>query len=807
MIHPKYQSDRRVHRFALLISICIAILIASYSRAMTPEDRRAYRDQLVRILPAVPSFDQWLARTDELPPDFDSMPRVNALPAPLKFFDGRRVENEKDWSARRDEILQSEEKWDIGSLPPKPKLDQVIAVDETRGTGYVTRNVKLQFGPDGKGSIRVQVTIPDGDGPFPVLICPNLAGWGPALIRRGYISAGYAGNDFMDDAAGLSDLYPDFDFAALARRAWAAQLVVDYLQTLPQVDQKHVGIFGYSRDGKMVTIAAAIDPRISAVIAGSTGVGGVIPWRLGGERNFGESIESTTRSFPTWFVPRLRFFSGREDRLPIDGNLLLSLIAPRPVLLENGFNDEVTNNWAIEQTYHSAMTVYQRFNKPDALGVMHVPGFHGANDQEACIDWLDIQFGRSHRKWINRFVYPWDYQQWLSEAGEKIDINQFPVHAGDDLLTDEKNAPITTVAEWERKANRVRKSVQWALGDEPPMMPPGQGRFGFGGRRGASSGPATGPGAGRAFAGPAGRAGTGGTNPGQTVPDLVQWVIQRRGNSFGWLQPQAGATSSRPIYFGDNVHGDLYYSADVPPGTKLPTVIWLHGFSYSLGYMWVYHNDLHPILALVKAGYAVLAFDQTGFGSRINDAAAFYDRYPHWSQMGRMVEDTRTAVDALSTDALVDPQRIYLFGYSMGGNVALHAAAMDGRVKGVVSICGFTPMRTDSVDKGTGGIARYVQERPLLPRLGFFIGQEAKTPYDFNELLGIVAPRPVLVFQPKLDRDANIADVQAAVAQARKVYDLYDAGAKLALDEPWDYNRLPEKAQGRIIDWMKTNLP
>jgi pimeloyl-ACP methyl ester carboxylesterase len=175
--------------------------------------------------------------------------------------------------------------------------------------------------------------------------------------------------------------------------------------------------------------------------------------------------------------------------------------------------------------------------------------------------------------------------------------------------------------------------------------------------------------------------------------------------------------------------------------------------------------------------------------------------------MGRMVEDTRTAVDALSTDALVDPQRIYLFGYSMGGNVALHAAAMDGRVKGVVSICGFTPMRTDSVDKGTGGIARYVQERPLLPRLGFFIGQEAKTPYDFNELLGIVAPRPVLVFQPKLDRDANIADVQAAVAQARKVYDLYDAGAKLALDEPWDYNRLPEKAQGRIIDWMKTNLP
>ena len=59
--------------------------------------------------------------------------------------------------------------------------------------------------------------------------------------------------------------------------------------------------------------------------------------------------------------------------------------------------------------------------------------------------------------------------------------------------------------------------------------------------------------------------------------------------------------------------------------------------------MWVYPNDLHPILALVKAGYAVLAFDQSGFGSRMSETGPFYDRYPHWSQMGRMVEDARAA--------------------------------------------------------------------------------------------------------------------------------------------------------------------
>jgi len=39
------------------------------------------------------------------------------------------------------------------------------------------------------------------------------------------------------------------------------------------------------------------------------------------------------------------------------------------------------------------------------------------------------------------------------------------------------------------------------------------------------------------------------------------------------------------------------------------------------------------------------------------------------------------AIDALERDSQVDPQRIYLFGYSMGGTVGLYTAALDSRVK------------------------------------------------------------------------------------------------------------------------------
>jgi pimeloyl-ACP methyl ester carboxylesterase len=776
-------------------SVVALCLLASWPKAnaMTPAERRQYLEKLQQILPQVPSFQAWLEKTGELPPDFDALPRVNGLPDPLHFLDGRPVRTPQEWRARRAEIRQLFEKYDLGSFPPKPKVDHVVVLDETPGKGYLIRNVRLEFGPGDRGTLRVQVMIPDGKGPFPVLISPNLTGWAPSLLRRGYISAGYAGNDGMDDAAALAQLYPEYDFALLPRRAWAASLVLDYLETLPQVDMKHVGMFGYSRDGKMATIAAAMDERIAAVIAGSTGVGGVLPWRAAGERGFGEGIESTTRQFPTWFVPRLRFFSGREDRLPVDGNLLVAMVAPRAILMEWGHNDEVSNTWGDEQSYYSALKVYKLLGQPGRIGTMRVPGFHGANDQEACLDWLDIQFGRSTRTWTNNLIFQWDWDKWRANSKESVNLERYPRRGLTGILTLNSGRTIASTSEWDEKAASIRKSVEWALGDEPAIMPPGAGRGIFAGRGGPRGGRAGAPAAGRG-------------NPGQVTPDLVNWVIQRGGNAFGWLAPQKDLTTSRPVTFGFNVRGDLYYPTNTPPNTKLPTVIWLHGFSYPLGYMWVYHNDLHPILALVRAGYAVLAFDQSGFGSRLTETGPFYDRYPHWSHMGRMVEDVRTAVDALEKDSLVDSQHIYVFGYSMGATVGLYAAALDPRIQGVVSIAGFTPMRTDTAAKGTGGVARYSNERDLMPRLGFFVGHEAQIPYDFHELLGLIAPRPVLVVQPQLDRDATPADVHTAVDEAKKVYALYGASDKLGFREPWDYNRLPDRLQDEAIDWMGSNF-
>jgi hypothetical protein len=374
----------------------------SQSAAMTPEERHEYLAKLQQILPDVPSFRDWLQKTGELPPDFDALPRINGLPEPLQFLDGKAVRTPREWQSRRAEIRRLFEKYDLGTFPPKPKLDRAVVLDETPGKGYLVRNLRLEFGPGSKGTMRVQVMIPDGKGPFPV--APT---W-PVGLRRCFA----AGTSLAGTRATTARMTPppwrNFIPITISPCCRAGPGPPDWCSII--LKPCPMPTCGTSVCSATLATArwriAAVDERIAAVIAGSTGVGGVLPWRLAGERGFGESIESTTRSFPTWFVPRLRFFAGREDRLPIDGNLLVAMVAPRAALLEYGLNDEVSNSWGDEQAYYSALKVYKFLGQPSRLGILRVPGFHGANDQEACLDWLDIQFGRPRAFGTTSFYFP-----------------------------------------------------------------------------------------------------------------------------------------------------------------------------------------------------------------------------------------------------------------------------------------------------------------------------------------------------------------------------------------------------------------
>ncbi len=86
--------------------------------------------------------------------------------------------------------------------------------------------------------------------------------------------------------------------------------------------------------------------------------------------------------------------------------------------------------------------------------------------------------------------------------------------------------------------------------------------------------------------------------------------------------------------------------------------------------------------SFTQAGYAVLVFDYRGFGASEGEKGLIL---PMWQS-----EDIRNAITYMQTRNEVDPNRIGLFGSGgTGGALPIYVAAVDERVKCVVSNYGF----------------------------------------------------------------------------------------------------------------------
>jgi pimeloyl-ACP methyl ester carboxylesterase len=711
------------------------------------------------------TWEDWLKRTGELPPDFDAMPSIPDLPDPLVLKeDGRSipVTTPELWARQRRSLREQVEHWIFGVMPPAPtNLQSTVTATHREGNATV-REVRLAFGPAQRATLRIELVIPDGKGPFPVFLTNHARNrpWIYTAVRRGYIAAIYHATDPRygngDDSDAWIEIYPDYDWSCLARWAWAASRTVDYLSSLPEVNKTQIGLAGHSRNGKQALLAAAFDERIGAVVPSSGNSGENDPWRYTTEPFANESIELLAGVQSHWFNPRLRFFAGREDKLPVDQNALMALVAPRGLMMYSGYAESAGNPFGFEQAYRSALSVYRFLGREQNIWLSLREGEHEttAGDVENFIDFFDAVFGRRAHPKVETWIHGYTFDEWRKLSGESINPASYPVtrfNPADD-------------------AAARQKRIQWALGDEPPGVK----------RLNITKLPSSGTGDGW-LAGLFKR-------PGADASTRAR--VGREG--MGWAE----------IPFGDDLKADLFYPAD-KPGGKWPVVIWLHGYSYQNGWSvaspWEsagadYRLEQRPsIPALVKRGFAVLAFDQIGFGARVRDARDFYRRYPQWSLMGKMVADTRAAIDALVALDTVDASRISLMGYSLGAKVGILTAALDPRVHALAAVCGFDPLRLDTADRGVEGIRHYSHLHGLMPRLGFFLGNESRLPFDFDEPLALAASRPVLLIAPTHDRYARVADVRTEVGAVPGV----------TLETPMDFNRFGRKFQGRVADWLE----
>lgn len=740
----------RFNRAAWVAWVGLGISVSAMADAAL-ERRMAYRDELQRLLPKSAAWDQWLQRTGELPPDFSVMPGEPGLPDPLQFVDGRPVESPAAWRERREEVLELFQRYVTGRVPPAPG-NVMVATESSRDEGAVkVTELVLAFGPERRARLGVEIIAPRGRGPFPVFVTQeNHRRWALIAVSRGYLACVYNGADSRDDTGAWVDVWPEYDWTKLTRRAWAASRCVDHLLTRPDVDPRQIALTGHSRNGKTSLIAAAMDERFAAVISSSSGAGGACSWRHFSERQFGEGIEIITRVFPDWLHPRLRFFTGREDKLPIDQHELIACIAPRACLISTALNDNVESVWAIEQTWRAAQPVYALHGAAGSLALRYREGPHAtrAEDIEAYMDWLDERFGRrpaggAGHSTESSPIFP-TYAEWRETGGRGIHAAEFPKRSAGDLLRGVDGQAEVTKAEWPAKREDIRQRAEWLLGEAPPVAASAPGIYGAEGRHLA--------------------------------------VMLNR-------DARPALLAKESLNFGNYLAGDLYYPTNVAgTGRRLPAIVWLHPVSVSNGYVAGYHRGESPHFTMARTGYAVFAFDQIGNGSRIAEVRDFYRRYPRWSLLGRTVTDARAAVDVLRSHPHVDPDQIYVVGYGTGSWAALFTAALDERVAGVITVAGLTPFRADTEDKGTGGVGRWSRELPWLPRLGPFLREEERIPCDVEELLALVAPRPALVITPRIDYQSSFPDLRASVSAAREVYGLLGVPEGLVFQRSDDYN-------------------
>jgi cephalosporin-C deacetylase-like acetyl esterase len=661
------------------------------------------------------------------------------LPALLQFDNGSPVVTPTDWSKRREEIKELLMQYIIGSFPSTvPSISKVQTLNTSTYRGVVDEWVRLTFDTSNSATFDIEIMRPDAPGPFPVFMTQY---W-----HRGWAQLAVSRNY-------LAFIYPGSDNNDACDIFKAA-----YPQATWGRISRRAWLGSRALD-YVYTLPNIVKSDIAISGHSRNGKQSVIATAFDDRitsvvsSSSGAPVSSSYRfsgrpylsEAPSdyvadWFLEELKNYTGYENRLPIDAHGFLSLVAPRPLLIYSALNDEEGDTtFAIERTYTAAQEVYTLLNATENLRIQYRWGnHHGADCPDELFDWFDNSFGYGRYSYPQNLIHDFNWDAWNATQTER---------------KPPANSNITDV-------------IKWFLGDEPGMV----------------------------------------TTPGSIV--TTEWpyialLLER--DHFA----VAGVTRE-PIVFGEYIMGSLYYTTNAKG--PLPAVIYINPYSYYGpvdNYGTQGPTDIYNLLA--QKGFLVMQFDKMGFSYRQTHATNFYSRYPRWSKLGKMVRDVRAAVDFLLatnfgyinpiTRPLTDPHHIYVAGYSLGGLVSLYSAALDNRIAGVASIAAFAPLRTDTY-LATGGIERLYEWHGLMPRLGFYQNTQKDLPYDYDDVLSLVAPRSTLIVSPTQDRDNNFSDVSTCVQNAQIYWNSANASKNLTFVTPNDYSRFSYAQYPVLIDWL-----
>lgn len=183
------------------------------------------------------------------------------------------------------------------------------------------------------------------------------------------------------------------------------------------------------------------------------------------------------------------------------------------------------------------------------------------------------------------------------------------------------------------------------------------------------------------------------------------------------------------------------------------------------------------------------------------------DYWPDLERLGwasgtlKAVWDNQRGLDLLESLGFVRGGAFVAMGHSLGGHNSIFTAVLDARIRAVVTSCAFDSF----VDYMGGDIRGWTQGR-YMPRLKDYLGRAAAVPFDFHELLGCIAPRPMFVSAPKGDTNFHWDSVDRIAGAAREVYGLHRAEGRLVVRHPDGPHRFPPELRREAYDFIEQHL-
>ena len=323
-------------------------------------------------------------------PTVEEAKSLETLPNPFEFSNStKQVKKFKDWEKRRAEIVRELYHYEIGEKPMVDRKDVEATLEGNKLTVKVTRNGETL-------EITANITYPEGDGPFPLMIGAS----NNALPRQFFserkiaqmnfserqvnsysqMAGGFGGGEKKDGRGtyNFDRLYPELvDNGAYSEWAWGVSRLIDGLEIVgaaSKIDMKHIGITGCSYAGKMALWSGALDERIALVIAQEPGGGGAAAWRVSQTLGKVENLGATDEH---WFMKSMWDWKDENvSKLPYDHHELCALVCPRALLVLGNTDYEWLADEAGYVSCVAAREVWKKFGIEDRMG-FSIEGKHG----------------------------------------------------------------------------------------------------------------------------------------------------------------------------------------------------------------------------------------------------------------------------------------------------------------------------------------------------------------------------------------------------------------------------------------------